>query len=103
MRTAGHDDDTKDTIAVQSTMDYLGSDMGLNIEDASIFVALELLQAPSVGEITRKGFVEGWKATGYAAPIPIRSRFWGLGANPRIAAPVESIPAKPPMGRTSGT
>lgn len=46
-------------------MDYLGTDMGLNIEDASIFVALELLQAPSVGEITRKGYVEGWKAAGY--------------------------------------
>lgn len=45
-------------------MAYLG-DLGVNIENAELLVVMELLQAPSVGEITRKGFVDGWKASGY--------------------------------------
>lgn len=42
-------------------MGYLTS-LGLNPESGEVFVALELVQAPSLGEITRKGFVDGWKA-----------------------------------------
>lgn len=45
-------------------MGYL-SKLGVSLENAELFVMLELIQAPSVGEITRKGFVDGWKATGY--------------------------------------
>lgn len=45
-------------------MAYLGNELGINLEDASLFVALELFQAPSIGEITRAGFVEGWKKSG---------------------------------------
>lgn len=44
-------------------MSYL-SGLGANLENASLFVALDLVQASSIGEITRSGFVEGWKATG---------------------------------------
>lgn len=44
-------------------MGYLMS-LGLNPETSDVFVALEIVQAPSLGEITRKGFVDGWKAAG---------------------------------------
>ena len=44
-------------------MGYLTS-LGLDPESGEIFVALELVQAPNFGEITRKGFVNGWRETG---------------------------------------
>ncbi|PKS13345.1 hypothetical protein jhhlp_000116 [Lomentospora prolificans] len=44
-------------------MNYL-QNLDVNLENASLFVALELFQAPSIGEITRKGFVDGWKNSG---------------------------------------
>lgn len=50
-------------MGVESTMNYLTS-LGLNPESGEIFIALELVQAPNFGEITRKGFVDGWKDTG---------------------------------------
>lgn len=46
---------------LESTMNYLSSNLGVNIENAELFVALELLQVPAIGEITRKGYIEGWK------------------------------------------
>jgi DCN1-like protein 1/2 len=42
-------------------MDYLGHHLCVDLENAELFVALEIVQAPSIGEITRKGYVEGWK------------------------------------------
>ncbi|EWY91371.1 hypothetical protein FOQG_09388 [Fusarium oxysporum f. sp. raphani 54005] len=45
-------------------MSYLTEKLQVNIENAELLVALELLQAPSVGVITRKGYVDGWKVTG---------------------------------------
>ncbi|CAI4219006.1 unnamed protein product [Parascedosporium putredinis] len=56
-------DDSKDAIGVESSMTYL-QNLNVNLENASLFVALEFFQAPSIGEITRKGFVEGWKNSG---------------------------------------
>ncbi|CAK7266445.1 Scaffold-type E3 ligase [Sporothrix epigloea] len=56
-------EDDKDALGVESTMKYLTS-LGLNPESGEIFVALELVRAPTLGEITRKGFVDGWKANG---------------------------------------
>lgn len=44
-------------------MSYLQS-IGVGLEDASLFLAVELLQAPSIGEIPRAGFVSGWKDVG---------------------------------------
>lgn len=58
------DDDPKDSIGVESSMAYLGNELNVNLEDASLFVALEFFQAPSIGEITRAGFVEAWKKSG---------------------------------------
>ncbi|KAI1348668.1 Cullin binding-domain-containing protein [Xylaria sp. FL0043] len=56
-------EDGKDTLGADSAMGYLQS-IGVGLEDASLFIAVELLQAPSIGEITRAGFVSGWKETG---------------------------------------
>ncbi|KAI1134881.1 DUF298-domain-containing protein [Hypoxylon sp. FL0543] len=54
-------EDAKDTLGADSSMAYLNA-IGVDLEGASLFLALELVQAPTIGEITRKGFVEGWKA-----------------------------------------
>jgi DCN1-like protein 1/2 len=39
--------------------------LGVNIEDASMLVPMEIIQAPTVGEIDKEGFVNGWKAVQY--------------------------------------
>ncbi|OAA78777.1 defective in cullin neddylation protein 1 [Akanthomyces lecanii RCEF 1005] len=44
-------------------MNYLSNELKVNIENAELFVVLDLLQAPTIGEISRKGYVEGWKAS----------------------------------------
>lgn len=49
---------------LDSTMAYLSKKLKVSLENAELFVALELVQAPSVGEITKKGYVDGWKASG---------------------------------------
>ncbi|KAI1423526.1 Cullin binding-domain-containing protein [Xylaria sp. FL1777] len=56
-------EDGKDTLGADSAMGYLQS-IGVGLEDASLFLAVELLQAPSIGEISRAGFVSGWKEAG---------------------------------------
>lgn len=45
-------------------MSYLSNKLKVSLENAELFVALEVVQAPSVGEITRKGYVDGWRETG---------------------------------------
>ncbi|KYK56613.1 putative SCRO protein [Drechmeria coniospora] len=59
--------DDKDRLELESTMAYLDGKLKVNLENAELFIALELVQAPSVGEITRKGYVDGWKAVGAGA------------------------------------
>ncbi|KAI1160863.1 Cullin binding-domain-containing protein [Nemania serpens] len=59
-------EDGKDTLGADSAMSYLQS-IGVGLEDASLFLAVELLQAPSIGEIPRAGFVSGWKDAGVDA------------------------------------
>jgi DCN1-like protein 1/2 len=49
-------------------MKYFSS-LGVDPETCGIFVVLEIVQATSLGQITRKGFVDGWKATGYVSPL----------------------------------
>lgn len=41
-------------------MDYLEK-INVSLENVELFVALEIVQAPTIGEITKQGFVEGWK------------------------------------------
>lgn len=45
-------------------MAYL-QDLGVNLENAEMLVVAEFLKTPSIGEITRQGYVDGWKSTGY--------------------------------------
>lgn len=45
---------------LNSTMEYLGS-LKVSLENVELFVVLEIVQAPNIGEIQKAGFVEGWK------------------------------------------
>lgn len=56
--------DEKDTMGVESTMAYL-ENLGVDLENAEMLVVAELLQSPSIGAITKKGYIDGWKTTGY--------------------------------------
>lgn len=51
-------------MGIDSTTSYLTETLGVNPENAELLVVMEIVQAPAVGEITRKGFVDGWKSTG---------------------------------------
>ncbi|KAF3770420.1 DUF298-domain-containing protein [Cryphonectria parasitica EP155] len=55
--------DTRDVLSTETTLEYLQQNLGVDVENAEMFVAMELVQAPAMGEITRQGFVDGWKAT----------------------------------------
>jgi DCN1-like protein 1/2 len=39
-------------------------DLGINLETAGFLVPMEIVQAPALGEITKEGFVGGWKRIG---------------------------------------
>lgn len=54
--------DTKDSLSAETTQEYLET-LGVNMENAEQFVVMELIQSPSIGEISRNGFVNGWSAT----------------------------------------
>lgn len=54
--------DTREALSTETAIEYLES-LEVNLENAEMFVVMELIQAPAVGEISRQGFVEGWKAT----------------------------------------
>lgn len=56
--------DSKNQLELESTMNYLTNKLKVNLENAEMFIVQELLQAPSIGEITRKGYVDGWKMIG---------------------------------------
>ncbi|KAH0525780.1 hypothetical protein TsFJ059_009197 [Trichoderma semiorbis] len=59
--------DDKDQLELESTMGYLSEKLNVSLENAELFVVLELVQAPSVGEITRAGYIDGWKSSGAGA------------------------------------
>ncbi|TVY29405.1 Defective in cullin neddylation protein [Lachnellula hyalina] len=60
--------DERDTVSVDGTMAYFKA-LGVSLEDASMLVPMEIVQAPTVGEISKQGFIDGWKAVG-ADTIP---------------------------------
>ncbi|KAH7307997.1 defective in cullin neddylation protein 1 [Stachybotrys elegans] len=41
--------------------------LNVSLENAEFFVVQELVQAPSIGEINRKGYVNGWNSAGVGA------------------------------------
>lgn len=48
---------------VEGTMQYL-TDLGVNVENAELLVALEIIQAPALGEMSKEAFVNAWKEIG---------------------------------------
>ncbi|KAH8653701.1 Cullin binding-domain-containing protein, partial [Xylariales sp. PMI_506] len=63
-----------DTIGPNGAMNYLTS-IGVNLEDASLFVALQIIKAESLGEIKKEGFVSGWKETNVTPSIPSQKSY----------------------------
>lgn len=57
-------DDDADTVTIDGTMKYF-QDIGVNFEDASLFVALEAVKATTMGELEKTPFVNGWLEKGY--------------------------------------
>ncbi|KAI9749845.1 MAG: Scaffold-type E3 ligase [Lichina confinis] len=54
-------DDESDAgrIGTDGTMLYM-NDLNVRLDDLSVFIVGEVLQCPTMGEITREGFVQGW-------------------------------------------
>ena len=48
-----------DKIGVEGSMKYLG-DLGVKLDEAAVLAVLTELSAPTMGEFTREGFVNGW-------------------------------------------
>lgn len=48
-----------DAIGVDGTMSYL-QHLEVDLEGLESLAALEIIQAPTMGEISREGFVNGW-------------------------------------------
>jgi len=69
------DNDEKDKMELESTMSYLQDKLKVSLENAELFVVLEIVQAPSVGEITRAGFVDGWKKANSDGTIQAQAAF----------------------------
>lgn len=55
--------DEKDKMGPDNTMKYLET-IGVNLEDASMFIVLEIVKAETIGEIKKDGFVSGWAEAG---------------------------------------
>lgn len=64
LTNADDGNDTKNELDLDSTMGYLSNKLNASLENAELFVVMELVQAPTVGVINRKGYVEGWKKAG---------------------------------------
>ncbi|KAB8296244.1 hypothetical protein EYC80_009020 [Monilinia laxa] len=56
--------DEVDTVGVDGTMKYFGDDLGINLEGVEFLIPCEIIQVPAIGEMTKSGFVEGWKKLG---------------------------------------
>ncbi|KAF2809230.1 DUF298-domain-containing protein [Mytilinidion resinicola] len=55
------DKTTPDTIGVTGMMSYL-NDIKVELEDIGMLAVSEIIQCPTMGEMTREGFTEGWSA-----------------------------------------
>lgn len=61
-------EDPADTIGADGSMAYLG-ELGVSLDDASMFLALQVLQAEKIGELTKDRFVKSWKDVGVEADL----------------------------------
>ena len=55
--------DEEGSASVEGTMRYL-QDLGVNLDNAELLVPLEIIQAPALGEMSKEGFINGWKKIG---------------------------------------
>ncbi|KAL0636912.1 Scaffold-type E3 ligase [Maublancomyces gigas] len=65
--------DPPNIITVNGAMKYL-QDIDIGLEEPTILVIAELLQAPTMGEFAREGFVDGWKTSGCDTLDKMRAR-----------------------------
>lgn len=48
-----------DKIGVEGSMKYL-QDLGVKLDEVVVLAVLTELEAPTMGEFTRDGFIDGW-------------------------------------------
>ena len=66
-------DDEADSIGVEGSIRYL-NDIGVELDEVVVLAILTEISAPTMGEISRKGFVDGWRSTRYKSLISIDLR-----------------------------
>ncbi|KAI0127558.1 Cullin binding-domain-containing protein [Xylariales sp. AK1849] len=79
-------EDGPDVIGAAGAESYLQS-IGVNFEDASFFLALYILKAETVGEITKDGFVKGWVESGTEASIPTQKAYFQAMTSSMTSSP----------------
>lgn len=42
--------------------------LGVDVEGLEVLAVMEIIQAPTMGEMNREGFVEGWLAVKFVSP-----------------------------------
>ncbi|KAF1815756.1 DUF298-domain-containing protein [Eremomyces bilateralis CBS 781.70] len=57
------DPSSPDTIGMDGMMRYLG-DLKVSVESIGLFVVSEIVKSPSMGEMKREKFIEGWQELG---------------------------------------
>jgi DCN1-like protein 1/2 len=67
-------DTDKDLIEAESTMGYI-EEMGAAADKVELFVVLEIVRSPGLGQMSRKGYVDGWQETGIAASESAHQHF----------------------------
>jgi len=55
--------ESPDAIGTSGTMNYL-TDLGVALDEPAVLAILTEVNAPTMGELTRDDFIEGWKALG---------------------------------------
>ncbi|KAK3213535.1 hypothetical protein GRF29_28g210999 [Pseudopithomyces chartarum] len=56
------DPNSPDTIGPDGCMKYFMTDLEVDLEGMDALAVMEIIQAPTMGEMDRKGFVDGWAA-----------------------------------------
>ena len=56
------DPNSPDTIGHDGCMKYFMTDLEVDLEGMDALAVMEIIQAPTMGEMDRKGFVDGWAA-----------------------------------------
>jgi len=72
--------DPPDTIQVNGAMRYLQS-LDIGLEEPTVLALSELLRAPTMGEFSRAGFLEGWSSISVSTFDGMRSRVPALRAS----------------------